>query len=324
MAGRIRRAFTLLELLVVIAIIALLVALLAPNLRGMRRAANTVRCANNLRRIGEGAHQHRASETRGRIKSLQAFGWQERLLKYLGNRPEMLKCDEDGILEEGGGSVAAQLAVSPNGTWGGITHYVDFEGPMCVKLSQTQYEAGHPASGSWDRSYVPDGGNTYWLFFEDIEGGGDLDFNDAYIRVENRGSMTILHPKKGSAGYSFWIVSADTHENLMDPPGKLTTDDTREVVLNQTPASYGMNSHIQWLWGSGGKILVLEYEITIAEDTDAWLTEWPHEDDASLPSFARHRGRMNVLYVDGSVVLTPPEKINPGLSESIRSTYWEP
>ena len=323
MAGRIRKAFTLLELLVVIAIIALLVALLAPNLRGMRRVARTVRCANNLKRIGEAAHQRRASDIQGRIKSLQALGWQERLLKYLGNRPELLKCDEDGILESGG-SVAAQVAVSPNRTWGGITHYLDFEGPMCVKLSQTQYEAGHPGSGSWDQSYVPDGQDVYWLFFEDIAGGGDRDFDDVHIRVDRSGSMTLLQPKKGSAGYSHWLVSADTHEDLMDPPGKITTNDTRDAAIDQTPASYGMNSHGQWLWGSGGKILVLEYEITIAKDTDAWLTEWPHEDDPSLPSFARHHGRMNVLYVDGSVVLTPPEKINPGLSESIRSTYWEP
>jgi len=323
MVGHIRTAFTLLELLVVIAIIVLLVALLAPNLRGMRQVAGAVRCANNLKRIGEAAHQRRASETHGRIKSLQAFGWQESLLEYLGNRPEMLKCEEDAILE-GGGPVAAQVAVSPNGTWEGITHYLDFEGPMCVKLSQTQYEAGHPGSGSWDQSYVPDGGNTYWLFFEDIEGGGDLDFNDMYIRVETSGNMTILHPKKGDAGYSFWMVYADNHEDLMDPPGMLSTTDTREAVLDQTPASYGMNSNVERLWGGGGKILALEYEITIAKDTDAWLTEWPSEDDASLPSFARHRGRMNVLFMDGSVVLTPPEKINPGLSESIRSTYWEP
>jgi len=322
MATRIRGAFTLLELLVVIAIIILLVALLAPNLRGMRQVATTVKCANNLKRIGEAAGQRRASETRGRIKSLQAFGWQESLLEYMGNRPEMLKCEEDDVLEASG-PVAAELAVSPNGTWEGITHYVDFEGPMCMKLSQTQYEAGHPGSGSWDHSYVPDGGNIYWLFFEDIIGGGDLDFNDAYIRVESSDNMTILHPKKGSAGYSFWIVNADTHEDLMSPPGMLSTSDTRQVTIDQTPTSYGMNSNVERLWG-GGKILALEYEITIAKDTDAWLTEWPREDDASLPSFARHRGRMNVLFMDGSVVLTPPEKINPGLSESIRSTYWEP
>ena len=30
-----------------------------------------------------------------------------------------------------------------------------------------------------------------------------------------------------------------------------------------------MNSNVERLWGGGGKILALEYEITIAKDTDA-------------------------------------------------------
>ncbi|MCE5326894.1 MAG: prepilin-type N-terminal cleavage/methylation domain-containing protein [Planctomycetaceae bacterium] len=123
-----------------------------------------------------------------------------------------------------------------------------------------------------------------------------------------------------TAGYEdFLILPPGASETGGPAPG--STEPEEDLRTN-----YGMNEEAQTL-KNPDQIFAIDYvapSVKINPALDDWDTQATYDSNNDhVLDFARHRGKVNVLFVDGRVRSMDPDEINPK-EAFIRQLYWQP
>jgi len=325
-------------LLVVISVIALLAMMMFPSLGNIFGVARSTQCRNRLKEIGKAVELLKAQDGH---RDMKVMFWQDLLRPYLGKDKSSLVCPEHAYILAMRGEEEEEIAprVLPLEDLVAFRvnnqHFDDLgRGTMVVKLSDANFKRAKAdgwlgnsnASNHFPRAQYEDGSedssNPYWLCLEDY--GGDQDFKDVMVEVTITGNGYLLKCQSGFTGHSNWIVTKPEHEEIQfigsnSQPGKL---EPIPIAVNGVISSYGMNVLVPETLNTPGSILVLDYHWLLASTIDAW-SDFPNPENNTIPVFARHRERVNVLFADGSVRVMDPNDIDPTNSR-IEQTYWLP
>jgi prepilin-type N-terminal cleavage/methylation domain-containing protein/prepilin-type processing-associated H-X9-DG protein len=144
-----RRGFTLVELLVVVAIVTILVALLVPALSRAREHVNRVKCAANLRSLGQAMElyvQHYGWYPGGDAAEGPDYGlfavWPVRLRAFTGGETEVFNCpsqDERCRWTQG--------ALSPSGATAAHVAFGYHIGEPVIRQAGTYFSYGYNHRG---------------------------------------------------------------------------------------------------------------------------------------------------------------------------------
>ncbi|MBM4020408.1 MAG: prepilin-type N-terminal cleavage/methylation domain-containing protein [Planctomycetes bacterium] len=180
--------------------------------------------------------------------------------------------------------------------------------------------------GSLEITYIEEhtGGNCYNLVNittgeQLLVGMGDGNAARGWPKLAYGASVTIKPEEQTTETPP---ISDD--RNPIFSPGGGTTGGGAGI----TAGTYGMNSLADKIEGLASHVvLCLDYKKTVARGPtspmpDLWTNiGWQTSD--GLPVFARHDGRVNVLWSDGSVELVLPSDIDPAGPSAVRR-FWDP
>jgi prepilin-type N-terminal cleavage/methylation domain-containing protein len=309
-----RRAFTLTEVLVVVAVIALLLAIMMPTLGQVKSIGRQAKCASNLHQIYN-AWTLRKNAEQFRVTTV-GFAWQMAMLGQMANAQQVFKCTEDTSDQVFTAKSLSSLrvAVYNSGSFTNFLYDMELEeGPLCQIRNAS---AGY-----------------YELWFEDIRpGGGDMDFNDIILKVNTTaGTITI---GTQAAGYHFDLIDAATRDVMLHDLARAGEGATGTVfsLMGRGRSSYAMNVSEGLKEKRNDRIMLLDYVKPIADNNPGssecanWWANPPDgmlDRSTRLPEFARHMGKLNVVFDDGSLQLVSPYAIDP-VNPTLQATYWSP
>jgi prepilin-type N-terminal cleavage/methylation domain-containing protein/prepilin-type processing-associated H-X9-DG protein len=290
------RAFTLVELLVVIGIIALLIAILLPSLSKARQQANTVKCASNLRQIGQAARLWQAENPK-KTFHMGAYIGNALSVKIIG---DVWACPQAVQDNQYFNALAAIL----KGTNGSTINYELGLAPG-PNVAIRRSGAG-PGPDSHPDAML---GDSFEVWVDDRPGSGDRDFNDIGFRVTMLGeSLADVSRINKDAGDQFEIIDAATGQVVWsDRPGGVGFGGTQRLSAIRT--AYGYNQiAVEY------NRLILKPDRVVAMDYNngsimigTTYADWKKFDNriSNPPIWARHNKSANVLWTDASVRITP-------------------
>jgi prepilin-type N-terminal cleavage/methylation domain-containing protein/prepilin-type processing-associated H-X9-DG protein len=322
-----RFAFTLVELLVVIAIIALLAMLMVPAVTGILRVANRTICGNNLKRIGEAVTIVSGSSNNARTVKVNVTNWPAQLAEHLVGGGGVFECPEGESELLAPESIPLEDQVCIHVTTTGYDLEL-IEGPYAAKLSDEQFKTiSFGGAHVYIPDYVPGNDPTLysWILEDITHAGSDMDY-EIGIRVQENGdgTLTLRVKQLTGAGYNFNLVDKMDGRNILVTKSQMDGGPGSEVILGSGggATSYGMNAQINGISNDGGKIMVMDYRWFVARSDHDWSSDKLSSDIPGIPIFARHRGKINVLFSDGSVQLKRPDEVNPA-DPGIQTTLWD-
>ena len=182
--------------------------------------------------------------------------------------------------------------------------------------------------GSLEITYLEEhtGGNCYNLV--DVTNGktllcgmGDGNSHHGWAKLSYGSSVTIEAEDVDQPE----LTDDENPEFTTGPGGGGSGGSGTGAALRGT---YGMNSVANFREAiEGHVILCLDYKKTVARGPTDSLPDWWHKEgwqtDEGLPVFARHFGKINVLFSDGRVELMDPWEIDPSGPVSV-NRWWDP
>jgi prepilin-type processing-associated H-X9-DG protein len=308
------------ELLVVISVIALLLAILSPSITQVRSSARQSLCTKNLHHWGTAFTNRMTDVTIQKVPPVMPRSWTHYLLSYVGGDQTLLRCTEETRQFQDAGGADLNLIEKMGqcfalATYSGGSFLYNMpmeENPVTKKIGS---------------------GNSFDLSFEDQRDStgtkeasySDHSFANPIMHVEITGETITISVKGGGGGY-IWNLTGPDGKVLIPSVMKTSPIGTSVTVPAWTSAmsSYGMNSIAKYFRGGMNYITLMDYQDTLAyvvDDNhaqDTWQT-----DTAGKPVFARHFGKLNVMYADGRVEpLVSFDDINPTGKPTISDNLW--
>ena len=335
--------FTLIEMLAVIAVIFILMALLLPAAGRLRRAGQRVQCANRLREVYNAYVQRRQDEEGSRRwPRMTGEGWNNLLLPYASFERSIFLCPADGGRETRPyGQWWAQMPVfSPQNAKEWVVAI-----PSQLNHLAQQHSATYrftPCMYAVRRNSENDF-SFHWCNASGNQGGCNYLFNEdgiSSIRYSIRAIATnVVDHTFTLEVYDSWNVDGNPWHTIYFQIGDGRSLWAQGEGFDEGVLIGGRISSIK-----GVVHPTFEYPVTrssFAMNLDAndprraaertiLLTDshWGLNTDARTPpssgnfnNAARHDGRMNVLFADGSMESVDPDTITPQVTAH-RPRFW--